>query len=135
MKYRVLDIILHRRLKFRSLVSMFIQAYVDHFDLERHIRYSTDVKRVEKATDYDITGRWTITSACNGGEVKQETFDAVMVCTGLFSDRNMVEYPGQDEFTGEIMHSNEYKKADGLANGKNVLVVGKYMIDIRIRIS
>eukprot|EP00057_Strongylocentrotus_purpuratus_P027917 XP_011682391.1 PREDICTED: dimethylaniline monooxygenase [N-oxide-forming] 2 [Strongylocentrotus purpuratus] len=102
----------------------YIKAYVDHFDLERHIRYSTDVKRVEKATDYDITGRWTITSACNGGEVKQETFDAVMVCTGLYSDRNMVEYPGQEEFTGEIMHSNEYKKADGLANGKNVLVVG-----------
>ncbi|XP_071509384.1 dimethylaniline monooxygenase [N-oxide-forming] 4-like [Diadema antillarum] len=102
----------------------YLKSYAAHFDLERHIRYSTEVLRVERAPDFDLTGRWVVRSRGSDGEERREVYDAVMMCTGLYSERNVVEYPGQAEFEGKVLHSNEYRRADGLANGMNVLVVG-----------
>lgn len=100
----------------------YYEDYAEHFGLLKHIRFSTKVLKLEEADDYDITGRWSVTTEGPGGE-STDIFDAVMVCTGMFSQAKMPTYPGQDEFEGEILHSNDYRKADSYAN-KTVLVVG-----------
>lgn len=104
----------------------YYEDYAEHFGLLKHIRFSTKVLKLEEADDYDITGRWSVTTEGPGGE-STDIFDAVMVCTGMFSQAKMPTYPGQDEFEGEILHSNDYRKADSYAN-KTVLVVGECVL-------
>jgi dimethylaniline monooxygenase (N-oxide forming) len=55
-----------------------------------------------------------------------QDFDFVAVCTGQFSDKNIISHPGQDAFVqagGQVMHSSDYTDSS-LATGKNVVVLG-----------
>ena len=102
------------------------QYYVDYankFDLIKHIRFKSKVIEVREAPDHASSGRWTVTVQGPGGE-STERYDAVMVCTGMFSSAMIPTYPGQEEFEGQILHSNDYRKADEYAD-KTVLVVGE----------
>ena len=48
------------------------------------------------------------------------------MCTGQFSDKNIISHPGQDAFVqtgGQVMHSSDYTDSN-LAAGKNVVVLG-----------
>lgn len=49
--------------------------------------------------------------------------DNLVMATGAFSKPRPVAFPGLSSFTGEVMHSHEYRNAKGYA-GKAVLVVG-----------
>ncbi|XP_071485977.1 dimethylaniline monooxygenase [N-oxide-forming] 2-like [Diadema antillarum] len=103
-------------------LGQYYKDYAEKFGLLQYIRFGTSVLNVEEAADYDTTGRWSVTTRGPGGE-STEVFDAVMVCTGMFSQAKIPKYPGQDEFEGDILHSNDYRKSEGF-EGKTVLVVG-----------
>ena len=99
--------------------------YAEKFDLERHIQYNSKVINITYADDYDSSGRWKITVANveNENETRTEVFDGVMVATGHHVIPLIPNFPGQESFKGQIMHTHEYKHADGFA-GKRVLVLG-----------
>ncbi|KAI8483285.1 hypothetical protein Bbelb_390260 [Branchiostoma belcheri] len=62
-------------------VYTYLQDYAQHFDLKKHIRFGTQVSRIQKTEDFDETGRWEVRTVQTGhgdGEQK-EIFDAVMV--------------------------------------------------------
>ncbi|XP_066453377.1 flavin-containing monooxygenase 3-like isoform X1 [Eleutherodactylus coqui] len=102
----------------------YIKLYAEHFKLLQYIHFKTAVCRVEKHSDFPVTGQWLVTTESNG-EKKTDIFDAVMVCTGQHSQpvAAMNTLPGIEKFKGQIIHCQEYKRPIGF-DGKRVLIIG-----------
>ncbi|XP_077987087.1 flavin-containing monooxygenase 5-like [Glandiceps talaboti] len=104
-------------------VFQYIKDYVTEFDLEKYIQYNRNVTKVQQSADYSISGRWDIKYTDGSDDVKAETFDGVMMCSGGFSKTYTPEIPGYDEFEGTKQHSNVYREPDPY-RGKTIIVVG-----------
>lgn len=104
-------------------VHAYLHAYADRHDLHRLFRLNTTVTRMDRPADGGPG--WELTTD-RDGTTRTERFDFVAVCTGQFSDRNVVTHPGQEAFEtagGQVMHSSAY--TDGaLAEGRDIVVLG-----------
>ncbi|MFO0746817.1 MAG: NAD(P)-binding domain-containing protein [Myxococcota bacterium] len=90
----------------------YFRSYAEHFGLIGRIRFGVEVTSVRREGD-----AWRVAFA-RGGE---RTYRGVIVCNGHHWAR---AYPRwADAFTGERLHSKDYKDADQLRK-KRVLVVG-----------
>lgn len=94
----------------------YLKAYADRFALTERIRFGSEVTDVAGVSD-----RWVV-SVHRDGVVSKEPFDAVAVCTGPFKTPNRA-IAGLENFTGEIVHSSEYRNNDRFRD-KRVLIVG-----------
>jgi len=97
----------------------YFRDYASHFGLYDHYEFSTEVLRVERHGDI-----WQVETRRAGdssGETALRTFDGVMICNGTLHQPHQPALPGN--FSGEVMHSSEYKSAEVFA-GKRVLMVG-----------
>ena len=96
----------------------YFNSYADHFDIKKNIRFGTEVVKC-KQSDND---KWTV-EWCHFESNKKEisNFDALVVCNGHHHEPRYPDYPG--EFTGEYLHSHDFKSAKPFA-GKKVLVIG-----------
>ena len=96
----------------------YFDSYADHFDIKKNIKFGTEVVKC-KQSDND---KWTV-EWCHMESNKKETsnFDALVVCNGHHHEPRYPDYPG--EFTGEYLHSHDFKSAKPFA-GKKVLVIG-----------
>ncbi|KAL5017098.1 hypothetical protein ScPMuIL_006687 [Solemya velum] len=105
-------------------VVSYFKMYADKFNLLQHICFKTSVVKVDRATDYDKSGRWDVTVRCGLTDaIRTETFDGVMVCTGHHTYPSLPHFSGMDLFSGSIMHSHSYRR-NKLFDGKRVVVVG-----------
>ena len=106
----------------------YLERYASWFDLKKHIRFNTRVKKVTKALNHEETGMWQVCSQEIASEdnvvSKVELFDAVMVCNGHHSEPSWPDIPGMNSFSGLMIHSRFYKDHKPF-EGKKVLVVGK----------
>ncbi len=101
-------------------VHRYFRAYADHFGLFDHLYLNTEVVNVVPAGD----DRWNVTVRDrHTGEETTRQYAGVVIANGHNWWPKIPEYPGQDTFTGEILHSANYKSADAV-RGKRVLVVG-----------
>jgi dimethylaniline monooxygenase (N-oxide forming) len=123
----------------------YLKAYAQHFDLSRHIHFST---RVESLRRCPASGRWQLRaapdpSACRrrpgddaGGESGElpgreplpaagieVTLDAVAICSGMTMRPVEPAWPGRERFRGRILHAASFWDQEQFA-GKRVLVVG-----------
>ncbi len=89
----------------------YLRHYARAFDLP--VDTGRDVQRMTR-TD----GTWTV-STSRGVLVAR----AVVVATGIVANPKTPHFPGQDRFAGRIAHSVAYRRPDGYA-GRRVLVVG-----------
>ena len=96
----------------QRLILEYTNNFTDAYDLRRKITFSMGVKDVAKAGD-----GWKVTTE-NG---QSQNFTHVICTSGHTWKPNMPTYAG--EFTGETMHSVDYREAS-LFEGKRVLVVG-----------
>lgn len=94
----------------------YFQAYAKKFDLYPFIEFETLVK----SCTLDENEKWTVTTEKAGIE-KVESFSHLVVCNGHHWLPRYPKYPG--EFSGEILHSHHFKKADPFKD-KRVLVIG-----------
>ena len=102
----------------------YFQMYATHFELEERIRFESKVTAVEPCSDFSHTGRWQVRySDRKLNEERVEEFDCVMVCTGLNRDPRMPHIPGLDGFTGDVLHSREYRTWKKF-EGKRIVVMG-----------
>lgn len=104
-------------------VHAYLHSYADKHRLARLFRLNTSVQTMERRADGQPG--WTLTLEA-GGQVWDQDFDFVCVCTGQFSDKNIIAHPGQEEFEaqgGQVMHSSEYTDPS-LMKGKRVVVLG-----------
>eukprot|EP00743_Colponemidia_sp_Colp-15_P007028 GILK01007584.1.p1 GENE.GILK01007584.1~~GILK01007584.1.p1 ORF type:complete len:556 (-),score=75.63 GILK01007584.1:115-1755(-) len=103
-----------------SKVVEYFRLYMNHFQLEQHIRFQTRVISVTRTLD----GQWIVVSKClQTSQEATQTFDAIMVCSGHHWNPNIVHFEGEERFTGSIIHSHGYKDFKPFEN-QNVVVVG-----------
>ena len=100
-----------------SHVREYFEAYVDAFDLRRHIRFGCGVTRAERRDG----GGWRLT--LDDGSV--EEFDALVVANGHHWDPRWPEpaFPGSESFPGVQMHAHSFEDNTDWRD-KSVLVVG-----------
>ncbi|CAG5117466.1 unnamed protein product [Candidula unifasciata] len=102
----------------------YFKLYAEHFDLEKYINYHEEVLYVRKAEDYASSGKWEIKRRNRKtDEEKVEEFDGVLVCSGHHADKHVPTFPGLNDFKGQVLHSHDYRKPDGL-DGKRIVVIG-----------
>ncbi|MEL6845581.1 MAG: NAD(P)-binding domain-containing protein, partial [Bacteroidota bacterium] len=82
----------------------------------RVIQFGTLVHHCEYIDDQT----WEVTIEQNG-ETRTERFTDLVVCNGHHWNPRYPEYPG--EFTGEFMHSHQFKKAAPFKD-QRILVIG-----------
>lgn len=103
----------------------YLQSYADKYDLRKHIRFNTIVSKV-KRVDSDIPARprWLIhTKNKSTNQEQEDTFDAVVVCSGHFIYANYPDIPGLFDAKCDIIHSHDYRVPE-VYQGKTVLMVG-----------
>ncbi|MBB3060289.1 NAD(P)-binding domain-containing protein [Microbulbifer rhizosphaerae] len=115
------DVPSNERLKFWSKAEYrkYLMSYVEKFNLEEKIKYSTEVVSVNKSPD---ANSWEVEVSC-GGDMERLKFDAVVVCSGHFQSPKIPEIEGLDDFKGTVVHSKYYRDKN-LYEGKRVLCVG-----------
>ncbi|KAI6222249.1 Dimethylaniline monooxygenase [N-oxide-forming] 5 [Aphelenchoides besseyi] len=101
----------------------YLQDYADSHDVTKHVRLNHRVNSVNRASDYEQTGRWIVNYTDSNGEIKDETFDAVLSAVGHHATPRMPRWKGQDDFQGQILHSKQYRDHRGYED-KNIVVVG-----------
>ena len=107
----------------------YFRAYSDRFNLAQNFRFNTTVEKVEPtaAGGWNVTNRVAATGKDSsggmrpGGATETERFDGVILANGTLAHPSIPAFAGT--FSGEIIHSSQYKNATFFA-GKRVLVVG-----------
>jgi hypothetical protein len=97
----------------RKQMGDYYKLYADTFGLRPNIEFNTKVVMCVPREDE----AWEV--EFEGGE--KRVYKGVIVCNGHHWDRRFPVYEG--EFSGEWLHSKDYKKTEQLA-GKRVLVIG-----------
>ncbi|NXX22153.1 FMO1 monooxygenase, partial [Podargus strigoides] len=107
-----------------ALLLDYLRRYTERFGLREHIKFGTTVVSVRKRPDFATTGQWDVVTEADGKQTSH-VFDAVMVCSGNFSEPSLPlqSFPGIERFQGQYFHSRQYKHPD-VFQGKRVLVVG-----------
>lgn len=75
-------------------VLKFLKNFARDFGIIDHVRFNTEVVRVEQLIEIGmwVVG-WRSTKSC-GGLSSEELFDAVVVCNGHFTHPQLAELPG-----------------------------------------
>ena len=94
----------------------YFQSYAKYFNLYRHIQFNTLVKSCVRLDN----GHWEVKTIKDENEYV-EIFTDLVVCNGHHWEPKYPNYSGK--FTGDFLHSHQYKKAASFAN-KKVLVIG-----------
>jgi cation diffusion facilitator CzcD-associated flavoprotein CzcO len=92
----------------------YFRDYVETFGLAEHIEFGKTVERVGSRADK----LWEVHVA---GEVRPRVYRGVVIASGHHDVPRIPDYPGT--FTGEVMHSRQYKRTSQLRD-KRILVVG-----------
>ena len=90
----------------------YLHEYARRFNLP--VRTGVDVETVERAD-----GQWRVRTQ-GGAEL---TAAVVVMATGVVSNPYTAPIPGRARFAGRVLHSVEYRRPDGHA-GRRVLVIG-----------
>ncbi|MGD1219894.1 flavin-containing monooxygenase [Streptomyces krungchingensis] len=98
----------------RDDVVRYLEKYAEHHQLE--IVTGVEVSRIEPAPGGD---GWLL-RATGGREL---TGSAVVVATGYNHTPRVPDWPGRDDYTGELLHAGQYRNPTPYA-GRDVLVVG-----------
>lgn len=111
-------------------MSAYVRSYVEHFGINKLIRFHKHVKELKRIGDLwevtiqdveeDSKGNMKFTEKCTRYRAK-----FVAVATGHHAKPIWPNFPGQDTFKGQLIHSVSYNDActNGLT-GKKVVVVG-----------
>lgn len=94
-------------------VMAYFQDYARHFGLRDHIEFNATVEKAERAD-----GGWRVKLK---GESHPRFYKGLVLANGHHHVPRMPKIPGT--FTGEIMHSRDYRNVQQLA-GKRVVVLG-----------
>lgn len=100
----VLDIANHPS---SAQVYQYLEQYADHFQLRPFLRLETTVTSIHRSDDKIP---WTVSTRGPDLVSKDETFDKVIVTTGTFHSPVMPQISGIENFKGEVLHSQAFKK-------------------------
>lgn len=104
-------------------VHAYLHSYADKHKLSRLFRLNSNIQSMDRRADGQPG--WTLTIE-EAGKTRKQDFDFVAICTGQFSEKNIISHPGQEAFIaqgGQVMHSSEYTDP-AMMRGKRVVVLG-----------
>jgi cation diffusion facilitator CzcD-associated flavoprotein CzcO len=102
-------------------VQAYIQSFAKDKGLYQKIKFNTEVVRM---VPHDEERGWTLHFRKAGEtELRQESFDFVVVATGMYGTPMVPDVPGIDSFKGLTMHAERFQDKSLVAN-KKVIVVG-----------
>ena len=105
----------------RDVMYNYIKGYAEKFELLKFVNFETYVEQVvydEDNQKFNLTSKYL-----QNQEGKTEQFDYIVVCTGHLSTPNVPKFPGIESFTGQVLHSHDFRKPEEYA-GKQVLCIG-----------
>ncbi|KAM0188268.1 hypothetical protein ACHAPI_010664 [Fusarium lateritium] len=86
----------------------FMQHYAEHFGLLKEIVFNTSVKLVNRNKE---DNGWVLQLEKVGSqETESRQFDKVVFCHGYQTEKVMPIFPGQENYEGEIVHSQQFRK-------------------------
>lgn len=100
----------HRTLK------QYFDDYADAFSLRELFTFNARVTSVTRTED----GLWDLTAVTPDGEITR-TYRGVILANGTLAEPNIPLFQG--EFSGELMHTSEYKSPSQLSD-RRVLIIG-----------
>lgn len=102
------------------VVRDYLEGYAKHFGVWPRITFDAAVTHVGR---HPAGGGWRVVYTRHGDTLSAD-FDFVVVCTGLYSNKpHLPNFPGQDAFTGDILHISELTDGSRL-RGRKVAVLG-----------
>ena len=117
----------------------YVNAYVEQFGLRKYIQLNTFVLEVRNIAGltkadqdkYEVQGNEdkkfavVICESTNPGQRKVVHADYVIVANGRNQVPYMPDFPGSDSFTGNIIHSRDYRHPDDpMFKQKTILLLG-----------
>ncbi|MCL7027006.1 hypothetical protein MKW94_027288 [Papaver nudicaule] len=113
----------NRRYPGHKEVLNYLEDFANDFKLIELIRFETEVFHVGLLKEDGK--KWVVRSApkMSGGEAVDEVFDGVVVCNGHYTEPNIAEIPGIDEWPGKEMHSHSYRVPEPFRD-QVVVVIG-----------
>ncbi|MBV9089027.1 MAG: NAD(P)/FAD-dependent oxidoreductase [Mycobacteriaceae bacterium] len=104
----------------RSILS-YVGETAARYGIDNHVRFGHKMLAANWSTD---DGRWTV-RIDHGGQQREMTCAFLLMCSGYYDyDQGYApEFPGQDDFTGTIVHPQHWPE-DLDYQGKNIVVVG-----------
>jgi hypothetical protein len=108
---------------FPSAEQMFtyMNNYCDFFKIRKHIQFRTEATDI---TALDQGKKWRVKLKDLANNIEKEfVYKGVIIANGHHWNKRLPQYRGQDTFTGELIHSKDYKKPSQLID-KRVLIIG-----------
>jgi len=99
-------------------VRAYLASYAEHFGLDERIRCNARVTRAAPGED----GRWTVDYG-SGTAAGSATYDYFVMAPGMFNLPRIPDWPGRDEFAGEIIHSSQLRDLSQVSK-RRVAIVG-----------
>jgi 4-hydroxyacetophenone monooxygenase len=104
----------------RNEIKDYILDTVEQFDVRSRIRFGREVTEARWDGADQV---WTLRITTATGEVEQLRANAIITATGLHNRPKIPEFPGQNLFEGQVMHSARWPE-DAAIDGKRVAVLG-----------
>ncbi|CAL0326244.1 unnamed protein product [Lupinus luteus] len=101
-------------------VLWFLNKFAEEFGLIELVRFNTEVVRVER-----VEGKsefWVVESR-SLDSLRQEIFEAVVVCSGHFTEPRLATITGIEKWPGYQIHSHNYRVPEPF-RGQVVVIVG-----------
>ncbi|XVF51690.1 hypothetical protein PTKIN_Ptkin04bG0204900 [Pterospermum kingtungense] len=123
-----------RRFPGHREVLMYLKDFAIEFGVEEMVRFETEVVKVRISEN----GKWKVRSKrsrpfCNENndnyndddmdKINDETYDAVVVCNGHYTEPRIAEIPGINLWPGKQMHSHNYRVPEPFRD-QVVIVIG-----------
>lgn len=98
----------------------YIDKFATHFNLNPHIKFLRHIEKIEPLPNK----KWKVVEKnLRTNEIKDHTFEAVMICVGNYSVPKLPSIPGCDALGTRAIHSHNFRKPDEY-KGKKVLIIG-----------
>ena len=84
-------------------VRNYLASYAEHFGIRNCIRLNSRIVEATLTGD----GQWRIFAERNG-ERENADYDYFVIAPGMFNLKKTSDWPGQDTFEGQVIHSSEF---------------------------
>ncbi|KAJ8764205.1 hypothetical protein K2173_005385 [Erythroxylum novogranatense] len=101
-----------RRFPGHREVLLYLQEFAEEFRIEEMVRFETEVVKVwflEEIKKWKVKSQKKRGGKDDGFDFDEETFDAVVVCNGHFTEPRVADIPGISAWPGKQFHSHNYR--------------------------
>ena len=96
-------------------------SYAKRYKIDEHIQLNSKIESAKQVNNK----KWQLNiKNLSANTTTTDTFDHLIIASGLHSKPRLPEFKNKSEFEGIIMHSSEFKLNDPKLKDKNVLVLG-----------